>query len=90
MRKYHSPAKPVRGRANSSSVVSTSFFTDPSSNTSKGLRARRFRAEDTLRVEVPLKGGRRAVIALPEDVTAADTKAICAILGTYAEVVASP
>jgi hypothetical protein len=36
------------------------------------------------RMEVPLGTGRKAVLALPDDLTAADTKKICAILGAYA------
>jgi hypothetical protein len=38
----------------------------------------------TFRVEVPLANGRRAIVALPEDVSAADTTKICAILNAYA------
>jgi hypothetical protein len=36
------------------------------------------------RIEVPLANGRRAIVALPEDVSAADTTKICAILTAYA------
>jgi hypothetical protein len=36
------------------------------------------------RVEVPLANGRKAIVALPDDVTEADTKKICAILTAYA------
>ena len=36
------------------------------------------------RMEVPLGTGRKAVLALPDDLTAADTKKICAILEAYA------
>jgi hypothetical protein len=36
------------------------------------------------RVEVPLANGRKAVVALPDDVTEADAKKICAILTAYA------
>jgi hypothetical protein len=36
------------------------------------------------RVEVPLANGRKAIVALPEDVSEADTKKICAILNAYA------
>lgn len=35
------------------------------------------------RVEVPLGPGRRALLALPEDITAADTTRICAVLAAY-------
>ena len=35
------------------------------------------------RVEVPLGSGRRAVLALPEDLTSADTTRICAVLAAY-------
>jgi hypothetical protein len=35
------------------------------------------------RVEVPLGPGRRALLALPEDLTEADTKRICAVLSAY-------
>lgn len=36
------------------------------------------------RVEVPLANGRKAIIAMPDDVTEADTRKICAILTAYA------
>lgn len=36
------------------------------------------------RVEVPLGTGRKAILALPDDLSAADTKKICAVLGAYA------
>jgi hypothetical protein len=35
------------------------------------------------RVEVPLGPGRRALLALPDDITAADTTRICAVLAGY-------
>jgi hypothetical protein len=38
----------------------------------------------TSRVEVPLANGRKAIVALPDDVTEADAKKICAILTAYA------
>jgi len=36
------------------------------------------------RVEVPLANGRKAIIAMPDDVSEADTRKICAILTAYA------
>jgi len=35
------------------------------------------------RVEVPLSGGRKAVLALPDDVTGPDVAKICAVLTAY-------
>jgi hypothetical protein len=37
------------------------------------------------RVEVPLGPGRRALLALPEDIGAADTAKICAVLAAYGD-----
>jgi hypothetical protein len=36
------------------------------------------------RVEVPLANGRKAIVALPDDLSEADAKKICAILNAYA------
>lgn len=36
------------------------------------------------RVEVPLGSGRKAILALPDDLVAADTAKICAVLNAYA------
>lgn len=41
-------------------------------------------APGSFRVEVPLANGRKAILALPEDVSEADTKKICAVLNAYA------
>lgn len=41
-------------------------------------------AAGLFRMEVPLGAGRKAVLALPDDLSAADTRKICAILGAYA------
>ena len=38
----------------------------------------------SFRVEVPLANGRKAILALPEDLSEADTKKICAVLNAYA------
>jgi len=38
----------------------------------------------SFRVEVTLAGGRRAVLALPEDLSVSDTTKICAVLNAYA------
>ena len=40
-------------------------------------------APGLFRVEVPLGSGRRAVLALPEDLTASDTARICGVLNAY-------
>lgn len=40
-------------------------------------------APGLFRVEVPLGPGRRALLALPEDISEADTKRICAVLAAY-------
>jgi hypothetical protein len=37
----------------------------------------------SFRVEVPLGSGRKAVLALPEDLSASDTSKICAVLAAY-------
>jgi hypothetical protein len=38
----------------------------------------------SFRVEVPLGPGRKAILALPEDISSADTTKICAIINAYA------
>jgi hypothetical protein len=38
----------------------------------------------SFRVEVPLANGRKAILALPEDITETDTTKICAVLKAYA------
>jgi hypothetical protein len=38
----------------------------------------------SFRVEVPLASGRKAILALPDDLSETDTKKICAVLNAYA------
>ncbi len=68
------PARDDEGASEESLVEDDAAITgEPRIPTGPGL----------FRLEVPLAEGRRALLALPEDIAAADTKKICAVLAAY-------